>query len=272
MGVGVALDVGLRLIKTKNKNKISAKRLENRNSFENISINNLSLNAKKGSDIFLLGVTPAGYLAGQFVYDDPQRSVYLTFQSILVTDVINLLAKKLIKRRRPFTYNENVVSDEKCHAYDKDHPNANLSFYSGHTAHVASFVFFTNTMLWYYKPEYRTRDWAWIASALIPALVGYQRVRAGKHFPSDVMAGYLVGAAIGYLIPKIHEKEGQGGDLTEDFLLGVGAGMLFQYLLIKTFGRKNPKQDCISGNQSAFRWELSPVFGKYPGIRFGVKL
>ena len=180
-------------------------------------------------------------------------------------------AKKLVKRRRPFTYNESIVLGKKCHAYDKDHPNANLSFYSGHTSHVASFVFFTNTMLWYYKPEYRTNDWAWIVSAMIPAVVGYQRVRAGKHFPSDVMVGYLAGAAIGYLIPKIHENEDQGSDLTEDFLIGVGAGMLSQFLLIKFFGNKNPKQDCVSKNQSSVRGELSPVIGEYSGIRFGVR-
>lgn len=271
IGLGAALDIGLRLIKTKNKKGSSVRGLRNRSPFENTAINNLSLNAKKGSDVFLLGVAPTGYLASQFVYDDPERSVYLTFESMLITDITNLLAKKLVKRRRPFTYREDIKPDEECHAYNEDHTNANLSFYSGHTSHVATFVFFTNTMLWYYKPEFRSKDWAWIATALIPAVVGYQRVRAGKHFPSDVMVGYLAGAAIGYLVPKMHERDVESGDLTEDFLVGIGTGILAQYLLIKIFGNKNVKNDCFHDTRSNSRWELSPVFGEYSGIRFGLK-
>ncbi|MGI9549673.1 MAG: phosphatase PAP2 family protein, partial [Aurantibacter sp.] len=199
----------------------------------------------------------------------PKRSIYLMFESILITDVANLLAKKLVKRRRPFTYNEDLNHEGKCRAYDKDHSNANLSFYSGHTSHVAAVVFFTNTMLWYYKSDYRSKDWAWIVSGAIPAVVGYQRVRAGKHFPFDVLVGYLAGATVGYLVPRIHEKDVDSKDLTGDMLIGMGSGLLIQYALIKIFGNKNKKQDCSSQGQS--NWKLSPMFGAYSGIRLSRK-
>ncbi len=270
IGLGLALDVGLRLFKGKEKTITD---FPVKSNFERIAINNLSLRAKKHSDIMLRGFSPAIAVGSQFIYDDPKRTIYLSLETIILTDLANLLAKKLVRRPRPFTYNPEVIHNPtSCHAYNKDKPDANLSFYSGHTAHVASVIFFTNSMLWLYKPEYRSKDWAWIASGLLPAMVGYQRVMAGKHFPSDVFVGYLAGAAMGYLIPVIHENNEYDSDLTEDFLLGMGVGLAAQYALIKLLGnRRAGKYDCVS-TSSAVKWKVSPVVGPFTGIRLSLHL
>ena len=270
IGLGVALDVGLRLFHGK---KQSDREYQEKSEFERIAINNLSLTAKKHSDIILRGISPAVSVGSHFVFDDPKRSIYLSLETIIITDVANLLAKKLVQRPRPFTYNPEVIHNlAGCKAYNRNKPDANLSFYSGHTSHVASVIFFTNSMLWFYKPEYRSNDWAWMASALLPAIVGYQRVMAGKHFPSDVFVGYLTGAAIGYLIPRIHENNEYHSDLTEDFLLGLGTGMVVQYALIKLLGkRKVTKHDCVA-DASGLKLKLSPVLGSYSGIKLSLQL
>jgi membrane-associated phospholipid phosphatase len=36
-------------------------------------------------------------------------------------------------------------------------------------------------------------------------------MRAGKHFPTDVLTGVLVGGAVGTLVPYLHRTPG-GGD------------------------------------------------------------
>ena len=36
------------------------------------------------------------------------------------------------------------------------------------------------------------------------ALTAYGRVAAGRHFPSDLIVGGIVGAAIGHLVPRSH--------------------------------------------------------------------
>ena len=268
IGLGLALDLGLRMFKGKEK---SNKEFPVKSEFERIAINNLSLRAKKHSDIILRGVSPGITVGSHFIYDDPERSIYLNLESIIVTDVANLLAKKLVRRPRPFTYRPEVTHDQPgCKAYDKNDPDANLSFYSGHTSHVAAVIFFTNTMLWFYKPEYRSKDWAWIASGFLPALVGYQRVMAGKHFPTDVFVGYLTGAAIGYLIPRVHDNGEYTSDLTEDFLIGLGTGMILQYAMIKFLGtRKIVKHDCIA-KKPGISWNVSPMLGQVSGIKLNL--
>ena len=44
----------------------------------------------------------------------------------------------------------------------------------------------------------------WGAAVTYPAVVGIIRVQEGRHFPSDVIVGYVVGAAIGYVVPVLH--------------------------------------------------------------------
>jgi len=38
----------------------------------------------------------------------------------------------------------------------------------------------------------------------LPAIQGYLRVRAGKHFPTDVITGYIVGLGSAWLMHKMH--------------------------------------------------------------------
>ena len=53
-------------------------------------------------------------------------------------------------------------------------------------------------------PDSRLAPVVWSAAALVPTYLAWQRVEAGKHYPSDVVVGTVVGAAVGYLIPTIH--------------------------------------------------------------------
>jgi membrane-associated phospholipid phosphatase len=42
-------------------------------------------------------------------------------------------------------------------------------------------------------------------AAIPPALVGYYRTEAGKHFKSDVITGFVSGAICGILVPEFHK-------------------------------------------------------------------
>lgn len=79
-----------------------------------------------------------------------------------------------------------------------------LSYFSGHTSTAfaaTTSVFVTLRRL---HPDER---WPWIVLALGTAasgFVGGTRILSGSHFPTDVIAGAVVGASIGLLVPALH--------------------------------------------------------------------
>ena len=115
--------------------------------------------------------------------------------SIGLTD----LAKKGVHRARPYAYNP-TVPDALRMSND-----AYSSFWSGHTASTAAITFATAQMVEQSDASKATKSITWTAAATWPMLVGFYRVRAGKHFPTDVIVGYFVGAGIGLAVPYLHQ-------------------------------------------------------------------
>ncbi|MEO0555583.1 MAG: phosphatase PAP2 family protein [Bacteroidota bacterium] len=242
------------------------------------ALNRVYLNAKSHSDIALKGIAPLTLLGSQIVIDDPGRSVYISLETILINDILNVFTKKIVRRPRPFTRNELMPNEPgfgKCMAYNKSDEDAYLSFYSGHTAHVAGAMFLTSTIMWYYNADFRNNSWLWYVGAAIPAMVGYQRIRAGKHFPTDVLVGYTVGAAVGYLVPKWHEDTNaiqtlDTSDLQENMILSSLSGIALLAILSRTLGKDDKHCDCcIKTSQipKKNKWRLTPVTSYYTGLR-----
>lgn len=103
----------------------------------------------------------------------------------------NLLLKKLVERPRPFDIIEGL---QPIVMRPKD-----FSFPSGHTgsSFAVATVFYRNL------PK---RFGVWML--LLAALMGVSRVYVGVHYPTDVLAGMLVGIAIGLAIDGlVHWRE-----------------------------------------------------------------
>lgn len=125
-------------------------------------------------------------------------------ETILLTTGLITLTKTIVYRPRPFTYNTSVPIDNKLNY------NARESFFSGHVATSASMSFFTATTFSAYFPHSPLKPFVWTYAIVWPAATGYFRYAAGKHFPTDILTGYVVGAVTGILIPKIHQKIRKG--------------------------------------------------------------
>lgn len=105
-------------------------------------------------------------------------------------------------RIRPLAYYDQLTYDQR-----KSGSNRN-SFYSGHDAVVAASAFFMAKVYSDYNPGIGNNKYLLYAAAAIPPLVmGYFRVKALAHFPSDVLVGLGVGAVCGYVIPELHRLQ-----------------------------------------------------------------
>ncbi len=125
----------------------------------------------------------------------------LSAESFLLNASITSLVKISAQRTRPLAYNPDVPLDKRKSKSSK------FSFYSGHTSAASVLSFFSAKVFSDYYPDSKWKPVVWSAAAVIPAATGYFRVKGGKHFPTDVIVGYLAGALIGVGIPHLHRKK-----------------------------------------------------------------
>jgi undecaprenyl-diphosphatase len=121
--------------------------------------------------------------------------------ALTLTDV----TKIAVRRPRPIDYIRcPLVNGGPNPSPDCDSTDLGLSFFSGHAAGVAS-VGATATYLAFMRDPKSARPWVTLVVATaLTSFVSIERVRAGEHFPTDVIAGSLAGAAIGVLVPHLH--------------------------------------------------------------------
>lgn len=121
-------------------------------------------------------------------------------QSHAVSSDLYILNSALVSRARPFNYSADVAIEEKIAKESRN------SWFSGHVSSTATASFFMAKVYSDYHPELGNKKyWLFTAALIPPALVGLYRYKAMKHFPTDIMAGVVAGAATGILIPHIHK-------------------------------------------------------------------
>ena len=103
---------------------------------------------------------------------------------------VTRLAKAVFNRNRPVLYTEDAIGAQ-------EKVTSHRSMYSGHTS--TSFVLATSYVLSMSHKKGLGRFWPLIAAAGIGAM----RVAAGKHFPTDVLVGAVMGSGTALVIHEI---------------------------------------------------------------------
>ena len=170
--------------------------------FDRSATLNWSPKAALASDVLLFAsiVAPASLLGSKRTREEWLTYGVMAVESfVLITGITNL-TKEIAERKRPYMYNPNAPMHE------KQKKDATSSFFSGHTSVTAGSLFFLAKSFNDFYPSSSYKPVIWGLSAGIPALVAYLRYRAGKHFLSDVIVGYIAGALVGTLVPIIHQQ------------------------------------------------------------------
>ncbi len=121
------------------------------------------------------------------------------FETILFSASVPSIGKGSVKRTRPFVYNPDVTLEKKTTG------EARRSFFSRHTTITFAAAVFLSTVYDNSYPDSKWTPYVWTGSLLAAGAVGYLRYEAGEHFPTDIITGAVVGSAIGYFIPFLHQ-------------------------------------------------------------------
>ncbi|MFZ1561702.1 MAG: phosphatase PAP2 family protein [Saprospiraceae bacterium] len=206
-GIGISLNVlGISLLNHADHpdaTEIATLRREDVWSFDRGATFNNSKTAGKWSDIILYSASTIPFLT---YFDKTCRNeggsiALMAVETWLITNGITDIVKASTKRYRPLVYNDQFSLEEKLAN------GSRRSFFSGHTSSTTALSFFTAKVILDTHPDMKNKWIVWSLGAAIPAAIGYLRYEAGKHYPTDIITGYAVGATIGYLIPHIHKSD-----------------------------------------------------------------
>ena len=173
------------------------------NRFDRIATNFSSESAKVWSDynLYVCAGLPMALLAAREGRRDLAKILVLFLEANAINGGLTNISKSIFQRPRPYVFDENWDPARILSSNDR------AAFVSGHTSGSAVGTFFFARVFSDYFPDSKLKPYVWVLAAGMPALSGYLRIRAGRHYPTDVIAGYVLGGAVGYLVPALHKKE-----------------------------------------------------------------
>jgi membrane-associated phospholipid phosphatase len=143
------------------------------------------------SEPYVLFAVPVGMATAGFIKHDKThiRNACTGLAAIAINGGVTLILKYSVNRDRPFVTYPDIIQKSKA---------GSPSFPSGHTS--SAFATATSLSMAYPKRYIIAPSYAWAGT------VGYSRMHLGVHYPSDVLAGALIGSGCAYLTYKVNQK------------------------------------------------------------------
>lgn len=146
-------------------------------------------------------VLPPVVLATAAPATSVENALVIYTETNAATLALTLVTKFAVRRARPYVPNPDP---ETAKAERESGADRAFSFFSGHAA-----VSFASTTSGGYllsalgAPE-EGRAVYWASAMSLSAFTSHLRIRAGMHYPSDVVVGAVVGTGLGFLVPALH--------------------------------------------------------------------
>ena len=185
-----------------------------------------SPDAEKISDIpfYASFGLPLLFLAHEQTRQNAAQIGLLYLQTMAITGALYAQVNGRVNRIRPLVYSQEAGVDVRLDDKGKN------SFDGGHVTATAAATFFAAKVFNDFFPNSTAKPYVWAGAALVPAAVGYLRLKAGKHFLSDNLIGYAIGAGVGILVPHLHKRD-SGISLFQDsgFLNNPTFGIKYRF-------------------------------------------
>ncbi len=123
------------------------------------------------------------------------EDMFVYLQVLAINGALVSLTKALVQRPLPRSYSGDPAFVNSAQGY--------RSFYSGHASVVTAALTAT---AWTVHWRHGRSAWPWLILAGAGTAVAAGRVLGGVHFPSDVVVGFVTGAAIGTVVPLLHRR------------------------------------------------------------------
>ena len=123
-------------------------------------------------------------------------------ETFALQNAINQIVRSSQLWPRPYIYAKRGEGREKA---ESARGEAYGSFYSGHASAAFTVAVFTGEWFSEIYPNSKYKPLVWASSFALASGVAGLRVVAGKHYPTDIVVGALMGTGISFGILKLHE-------------------------------------------------------------------
>ena len=160
----------------------------------------------------------AGALADAGLYGGPTLPLLLSFhprtrpnyptvlllwlQTMLLTFALTSLLKNTVSRPRPYVYHAHWQLDRPLTRKDR------AAFLSGHAANATAGAVLFAELLRHYR--IRGAFWGRLLAVGVAGGTAFLRVKAGKHWPTDAIAGITLGGGVAGGILRLHRPKAGG--------------------------------------------------------------
>lgn len=180
-------------------------------------------------------------------------------EALAAAETLNATAKVAFSRPRPYTYALDTNGARGVEASLDFY----VSFYSGHSSSA-----FTSAVAgsYVYAEVLPTREWRWLlwgSEFAFASATANLRVRAGKHYYSDVAVGAMAGSVVGIAIPWLHgvRYSPEPGEY-----IAAGAGLGLGILVSQLFPFSSSPTSAHTVGQPLREVEASAHWPPKPGV------
>lgn len=167
------------------------------------------------SDVVSWGMVPAlsaGLLSGTMpntTWANAIDDITPVIESIMVAGWMTRAIKIKVARKRPYaTFTKQRRTDD------------NVSFPSGHSSRA--FATATAAGVIAHVRGYGAEPYIWVGGMTIAATTAYLRIAADRHYLTDVLAGSVLGVAVGLTVPLLMRRPNHDGDATTGRIASIG--------------------------------------------------